>query len=67
MFGFIKIIALAAIVFMVAVFTAPMWGGCGFNHELCSSWCSVRHMGSDVKAGICKTSCAADKVSCLLK
>ncbi len=63
----LKIPLIIAAVLVVAVIAAPIWGGCGFNRQLCNSWCEVRHLGSALKKVTCKASCAADEVSCLAK
>ena len=63
----LKIPLIVAAAMVVAVLTAPLWGGCGFNKQLCHSWCAVRHLGSDLKRIACTASCAADEVSCLAK
>lgn len=63
----VKIAAIAVFLLVVAVLTAPMWGGCDFNETICSNWCELRHMNSELKTAACKASCAADKLSCLAK
>ena len=63
----VKIIAIVLIGLAVAILTAPVWGGCGFNYTLCSSWCEIRHFNSSFKSTACKGSCGADKLSCLAK
>ncbi|MCG6975978.1 MAG: hypothetical protein LJE56_06135 [Acidiferrobacterales bacterium] len=56
---------IVALIIAVAVITAPIWGGCDFQYQTCSSWCDIRHFNSDLKKVACKTGCAADKVACL--
>ncbi len=63
----LKIPLLVSAVLVVAVLTAPAWGGCGFNKRLCNSWCEIRHLGADVNRIACKASCATDELSCLAK
>ena len=63
----LKIALVVAAILVLAVITAPLWGGCGFNRQLCNSWCVVRHLDSDLRQVACKASCAADEVSCLAK
>ena len=63
----LKIPLIVSAALVVAVLTAPVWGGCGFNRQLCNSWCEVRYIGADLKKVACKTSCTADEVSCLAK
>ncbi len=52
---------------IVATLTAHLWGGCGFNRELCKSWCEIRHLGSDLRKVACRARCAADEVACLAR
>lgn len=62
-----KILFAGIFIFMAAVLTAPLWGGCGFNYTLCSTWCEIRHMNSSFDAVACKGACSADRLSCLAK
>lgn len=62
-----KIIAIVAAVLIVAILTAPFWGGCQITNTLCSTWCDIRHFNSTFKSTACKGSCAADKMACLAK
>ncbi|ARN76206.1 hypothetical protein [Oceanicoccus sagamiensis] len=63
----IKYAASALAVFVVIVFTAPLWGGCNFNSNLCHSWCELRHFNSGFNEATCKASCLTDKLSCMAK
>ena len=63
----VKIISIAVTVLVVFILTAPVWGGCGFNYTLCSSWCEIRHFNSSFKNTACKGGCGADKLACLSK
>ncbi len=63
----VKIIFIAVFVLMAAVLSAPMWGGCGLNYQLCTTWCEVRHFNSSFEEIACKGGCSADKLSCLAK
>ncbi len=63
----LKIPLIVSAALVVAVLTAPVWGGCGFNKRLCNSWCEIRHHSSDLNKVTCKTSCIADEVSCRAK
>lgn len=62
-----KIVFISIVVLMAAVLSAPLWGGCNFNYQLCTSWCSIRHFNSSFDKIACKGSCSADKLSCLAK
>lgn len=60
-----KKVLVAVIVIIVGVATVPLWGSCDLNADVCRTWCSVRHMNSDVKEAGCRTRCATDRISCL--
>ena len=63
----LKLIVIALAILLVAILTAPLWGGCNITYSLCSSWCEIKHFNSSFKSTACKGSCAADKVACLAK
>lgn len=63
----IKALLILVVLFVLAVLSAPLWGGCGFNEQICDAWCELRHYGSDLERITCKASCVADKASCLAK
>lgn len=63
----VKIIATIAAALMIASISAPLWGGCNFNQELCQTWCDVRHIESKINKAACQASCLTDKVSCMAK
>ncbi|MCW9014289.1 MAG: hypothetical protein OQL06_10945 [Gammaproteobacteria bacterium] len=63
----IKIIFIIIVLIITAVLSAPLWGGCEFNNQLCSLWCEARHFDSSFNETTCKGSCVADKLSCLAK
>ncbi len=63
----IKTILILVVLFMLAVLSAPLWGGCDFNKQLCNAWCELRHFDSDLERITCEASCLADKASCLAK
>jgi hypothetical protein len=60
-----RIAGIAVIIFIVAVFTAPSWGGCGMNHKLCSLWCDIKHINSSFDQVACKGGCGADRIACM--
>jgi len=61
----IKIAIVAAVVAVVAILSAPLWGGCNVAYQVCKLSCDVKHFDSKLKKAACKTSCGADKLSCL--
>ncbi len=60
----LQIILIILVIIIGGIFTAPYWGGCGINHQLCELWCEIRHFGSSFDKITCKGSCAADRVAC---
>jgi hypothetical protein len=62
-----KIMFIAIFVLMAAILSAPLWGGCQFNYQLCNTWCALRHLNSSFEEIACKGGCSADKLSCLAK
>jgi len=62
-----KIIFAAIFILMAAVLSAPLWGGCNLNYQLCSGWCEIRHFNSSFERVSCKGSCSVDKLACLAK
>ena len=62
-----KIIFIVIVLLIVAILSAPLWGGCSFNEEICSLWCEARHFDSSLNKTTCKGSCVADKLSCMAK
>ncbi|MCW8854446.1 MAG: hypothetical protein OQK76_09420 [Gammaproteobacteria bacterium] len=63
----VKIIGIAVVVLIIAILTAPVWGGCGFNYTLCSGWCEIKHFNSSFQSTSCKGGCGAEKLACLAK
>ena len=61
----VKLIIILLAVGIVAVLTAPVWGGCDINYKLCSGWCDIRYFNSSFEATVCKGGCGADKLACL--
>lgn len=61
----IKLVGIAAVVAIVAILSAPLWGGCNVAFQVCKLSCDVKHFDSKLKKAACKTSCGADKLSCL--
>ncbi len=45
--------------------SAPALAGCSMQFEMCSAWCSTRHVGSEARKVGCKTRCLADRAACL--
>ena len=60
-----KISSIVIILFIVAIYTAPSWGGCGMNYKLCSLWCNIKHFNSSFDQVTCKGGCGADRVACM--
>jgi hypothetical protein len=52
---------------VAAVVSVPLWGGCDVNAKVCSAWCNVRHVNSDVKAAGCRARCQTDKLACIAR
>lgn len=44
--------------------TIPVWGGCDLNARLCTTWCSIKHLNSDMKAAGCRTRCSMENANC---
>lgn len=61
----IKLAAIAAVVAVVAILSAPLWGGCNIAYQVCKLSCDIKHYDSEFRKTACKTSCGADKLSCL--
>lgn len=60
-----KVLLILIVAGGIAVATLPMWGSCDLNAKACRTWCSVRHMNSDMKAAGCEASCTTKELSCL--
>lgn len=63
----LKITGIAAVIGIAAILTAPFWGGCKVVYQGCKISCDIRHFNSDFKRAACKTSCGADRLSCISK
>ncbi len=53
------------VVTLVAVLTLPLWGSCDLNAKGCTTWCNVRHYGSDLRIASCNAECSTDQLRCL--
>lgn len=60
-----KKLYLFIVVTLIAAVTLPLWGSCDLNAKACSSWCEVRHYGSDLRIATCKAECTTDRLRCL--
>jgi len=63
----VQIIGAIVIFALVAFVSAPLWGGCDLNEDLCQTWCDVRYSDSAIQKGTCKASCVTDRLGCLAK
>lgn len=59
-----KKVAVVLLVLAAVVGTVPFWGGCDLNAKRCSTWCSIRHFNSDMKAAGCRARCALENARC---
>ena len=62
-----KMLFIGLFIVMAAVLSAPLWGGCQFNYQLCSGWCNLRYFNFSFDRMTCKGSCSAEKLACLAK
>lgn len=59
----------AIAIILIAVVTAPYWGGCKVVYQTCKFSCDLKYLGqdgfkADVNKAACKASCAADRIKC---
>ena len=54
-----------ALLAAAVIFTLPLWGSCDLNARVCSAWCGVRHLDSDIKTASCNARCERDRLHCL--
>lgn len=60
-----KKLYLIVVATLIAALTLPLWGSCDLNASACSSGCSLRHYGSDLRIAACKAECTTDRLRCL--
>lgn len=54
-----------ALLAAAVIFTLPLWGSCDLNARVCSAWCGVRHLDSDIKTASCNARCESVRPRCL--
>ncbi len=63
----IRLIIISIFVVVVALVTVPLWGSCGLQADICSNWCGVRHINSDIKVAACRAECVTKRLACMAK
>lgn len=59
-----KVIIVLLLLVAVGVATVPLWGGCDLNARVCTTWCEIKHLNSDMKAAGCRARCAMEQARC---